>query len=94
MLAATNRANTYFQQSQYVMQQQAGYPPEVMDQFMNPQAFQSYVAWPEDRPNPYGGGGAYGAACENEDEMVGSDRDDPNRGPSATAGSEDDDMQD
>ena len=95
MLAATNRANTYFQQSQYVMQQQAGYPPEVMAQFMTPQAFQSYVAWPEDRPNPYGGGGAYGATTgENEDEMVGSDGDDPTRVPSATAGSEDDDMQD
>jgi len=40
MLAATNRANTYFQQSQYLMQQQAGYPPEIMEQFMTPQAFQ------------------------------------------------------
>jgi hypothetical protein len=48
MLAATNRANTYFQQSQYVMQQQAGYPLEVMAQFMTPHAFQSYVNWPED----------------------------------------------
>ena len=39
--------------------------------------------------------GAYGAEGENnEDEVVGSDGDDPKRVPSATAGSEDDDMQD
>jgi hypothetical protein len=41
MLAATNRANTYFQQSQYLMQQQARYPPEIMEQFMTPPAFQA-----------------------------------------------------
>ena len=46
MLSTTNRANTYFQQSQYLMQQQVGYPPEVMAQFMTPTAFQAYVNWP------------------------------------------------
>ena len=44
LLAATNRANTYFQQSQYLMQQHTGYPPDIMEQFMNPQAFQAHVA--------------------------------------------------
>jgi hypothetical protein len=98
MLAATNRANTYFQQSQYVMQQQSGYPQEVMDQFMTPQAFQTYVNWPGDIPGPYGGGGFYagdvaedvGDGCGNEEDL---DRDDPDRVPSATPGSEDEDME-
>jgi len=93
MLAATNRANTYFQQSQYPMQQHAGYPPEVMEQFMTPQAFQTHVAWPEVRPNPFRWGGAYGAFGENENVMLDSDRDDPDRVPSATAGSDDDEIQ-
>ena len=79
MLSATNRANTYFQQSQYLMQQQAGYPLEVMEQFMTPTAFQAYVNWPEDMPNAYGGGGSYAGnenmAKDNADEE-GMERDD------------------
>ena len=71
MLSATNRANTYFQQSQYLMQQQAGYPPEVMAQFMTPTAFQAYVNWPVDTPNPYGGGGVSFAG----NDMAGDDDD-------------------
>lgn len=58
MLEATNRANTYFQHSQYLMQQQAGYPPELMSQFMTPEAYQAHVSWPEGRPDAYGGGGS------------------------------------
>jgi len=85
MLAATNCANTYFQQSQYLMQQQAGYPLEIMEQFMTPQAFQTHVAWPEVRPNPYGRGGAFGAEDENEDVMEYSDTDDPDKVPSETS---------
>ncbi|AES78770.2 hypothetical protein MTR_7g045330 [Medicago truncatula] len=101
MLAATNRANTYFQQSQYLMQQQAGYPLEVMGQFMTPPAFQAYVNWPEDMPGPYGGGGFYAGNDEVAEEdngdgnEKGSDQDDPDRVPSATStqNGSDDDMQ-
>jgi len=75
------------------MQQHLEYPPEVMQQFMTPQAFQTHVAWPKVRPNPYGGGGAYGAFSENEDVKVDSDKDDPDRVPSTTAGSDDDEIQ-
>ena len=100
MLTAQNRANTYFQQSQYVMQQQVGYPQEVMDQFMTPQAFQNYVNWPEGMPGPYGGVGDF-AGHENATmgEDVGGDedddRDDPANVPSATSSHDgsDDDMQ-
>jgi len=93
MLSATNRVNTYFQQSQYLMQQQAGYPPEVMEQFMTPTAFQAYVNWHVDTPNPYGWG-EYFAGNEN---MAGDDageedmeRDDPTRVHSATSTRSDD----
>ena len=88
MLSATNRANTYFQQSQYLMQQQAGYPPEVMAQFMTPTAFQAYVNWPVDTPNPYGGGGANFAGNMAGDDDAGEDdmeRDDPAQVHSATS---------
>ena len=70
MLPATNRAHTYFQQSQYLMQQQVGYPPEIMEQFMTLTAFQAYVNWPEDDPNAYGGGEFYAG---NEDENMAED---------------------
>ncbi|AES69465.1 hypothetical protein MTR_3g030280 [Medicago truncatula] len=93
MLDATNRANTYLQQSQYVMQQQAGYPPEVMSQFMTPEAYQAHVSWPEGRPDPYGGGGSSFGMLSDDILMGDSDRDDPDRVPSATGGSDDDDMQ-
>jgi len=95
LLAATNRANTYFQQSQYLMQQHAGYPPEVMEQFMTPQAFQAHVAWPEDTPNPYGGGGFF-AKNENMAEDNAGEEDmeqaDPTHVHSATStrGNDDD----
>jgi len=89
MLSATNRANTYFQQSQYVMQQQAGYPPEVMAQFMTLTAFQSYVNWPMDTPNPYGGGGAnFAGNMAGDDDAGGDDMerdDDPTQVHSATS---------
>lgn len=29
--------------------------PEVMSQFMTPEAYQTYVSWPEGRPDAYGG---------------------------------------
>jgi hypothetical protein len=103
MLAAQNRANTYFQQSQFLMQQQSGYPPEIMDQFMTPPAFQTYVNWPEGMPGPYGEGESYAGQDVNmaEDdgadgnEDVGDDRDDPANVPSATSTHDgsDDDMQ-
>ncbi|AES78120.1 hypothetical protein MTR_7g024810 [Medicago truncatula] len=93
MLEATNRANTYLQQSQYLVQQQAGYPPEVMSQFMTPEAFQAHVSWPEGRPDPYGGGGSSFGTLSDDILMGDSDRDDPDRVPSATGGSDDDDMQ-
>ena len=93
MLAATNLENMYFQQSQYLMQQQAGYPLVIMAQFMAPPAFQEYVAWPEDRPGPYGGGGFYAG---NEEENIagyfggdvneeGMEQDDPANVHSATS---------
>ena len=92
MLSATNRANTYFQQSQYLMQQQAGYPPEVMAQFMTPTAFQAYVNWPVDTPNPYGGGGANFAGNMAGDDM---ERDeDPTQVHSATSTQSGDDGSD
>jgi len=97
MLSATNRANTYFQQSQYLMQQQAGYPPEVMEQFMTPTAFQAYVNWPVDTPNPYGGGGYFAGNDVAGDDDAGEEdmeRDDPTRVHNATSTRSDDDGSD
>jgi hypothetical protein len=97
MLEATNRANMYFQQSQYLMQQQSGYHSEIMDQFMTPPA--SYVNWPEGMPGPYGGGGDFAGhedANMEEDVGDGNEQDDPELVHSATSthhGSDDDDMQ-
>jgi len=95
MLSATNRANTYFQQSQYLMQQQVGYPLEIMEQFMTPTAFQAYVNWPEDTPNAYGGGGFYAGnenMAEDNAEEEGMEQDDPTLVHSATStGSDEDD---
>jgi len=81
------------------MQQQAGYPPEIMELFMTPTAFQAYVNWPEDTPNAYGGGEFYAG---NEDENVaedvggnvneeGMEQDDPTHVHSATSTRGDDD---
>lgn len=83
------------------MQQQHGYPPEIMDQFKAPPAFQEYVNWPEDMPKPYGGGNFFaGQEDANMEEDIGGvgdgdDRDDPDRVPSATSTHDgsDDDMQ-
>jgi len=97
MLSATNRANTYFQQSQYLMQQQAGYPLEVMAQFMTPTAFQAYVNWHVDTPNPYGGGGHFAGNDMAGDDDVGEEdmeRDHPTRVHSATSTRSDDDGSD
>jgi len=77
------------------MQQQTGYPPEVMAQIMTPDAYQAHVAWPEGMPDAFGGGGFYGAGSDDGDNLMeDSDRDDPERVPSATGGSDDDDMHD
>jgi len=59
-----------------------------MEQFITPQDFQAHVAWPEDRPNPYGGGGYY-AGDEDMAEDNGGDedmeRDDPTNVHSANS---------
>jgi hypothetical protein len=97
MMSAIHRENLYFQQSQYIMQQQHGYPPEIMDQFMAPPAFQEYVNWPEDTPKPFGGGEDFrGQDDANMEDIGGLGDDDPANVPSATStphGSDDDDMQ-
>jgi hypothetical protein len=74
-----------------------GYPPEIMDQFMAPPAFQEYANWPEDTPKPFGGGGDFrGQDDANMEDIGGLGDDDPANVPSATStphGSDDDDMQ-
>jgi hypothetical protein len=67
-MEAGNRANTHIQQSLYQLHQQAGYPPEVMSQFLTPEAYQAHVAWPEVRPNAFGGDGARGMDDKAEGE--------------------------
>jgi hypothetical protein len=99
-MEAGNRANTYLQQSLYQMQQQAGYPPEVMNQFLTPVAYQAHVAWPGARPNAFGGdGAAHGSEVRAEGEGEegqgdGSnenfDQDDPSRVFSANTTRSDD----
>lgn len=92
MLEASNRADLYFQQAQYEMQQQQGYPPEVMDRFMTPPAFKDYLSWPEGMPDAFGG-----AESSDDDILMGdSDRDDPDKVPNASTDSndgDDDDLQ-
>jgi hypothetical protein len=72
MLAAGNRATMYFQQSQYLMQQQSNYPPEIMAQFMTPPAFREYIDWPEDTPNAFGGA-EFNAGGDGGDENMAED---------------------
>jgi hypothetical protein len=98
LMEAGNRANTHIQQSLYQLHQQAGYPPEVMSQFLTPEAYQAHVAWPEVRPNAFGGDGARGMDDKAEGEEAqghGSnedlDEDDPNRGFSANTSRSDND---
>jgi len=77
------------------MQQQAGYPLEVMAQFMTPTAFQAYVNWPVDTPNPYGGGGHFAGNDEAVDDDAGEDdMDDLMRVHSATSTRSSDDGSD
>jgi hypothetical protein len=98
LMEAGNRANTYLQQSLYQMQQQAGYPPEVMNQFLTPVAYQAHVAWPGVRPNAFGGDGAARGIDERAEGEEGQgdgsnenfDQDDPSRVFSANTTRSDD----
>jgi hypothetical protein len=91
MLEAGNRADLYFQQAQYEMQQQQGYPPEVMDHFMTPPAFKAYLSWPEGMPDAFGGAGSSFGSLDDDILMGDYDRDDPDKVPSASGDSNDGD---
>lgn len=77
MMSAIHKENMYLQQSQYLMQQQSSYPPEIMAQFMTPTAFQEYANWPEDTPKPFGGA-EFHAGGNGADENMAEDEGDGN----------------
>jgi len=61
---------------------------------MTPTAFQAYVNWPEDTPNPYGGGGFYAGnenMAEDNPGEEGMEQDDPTHVHSATSTRSDED---
>lgn len=85
---ANKRAMTSLHDSLYRMQLQSGYPQEVAHQVPAPEAYQTYCAWPGDRPFVYGGGGGSSSHMqvdEQADESQGGDDDDAEEVASANS---------
>jgi len=57
-----HQSNTILHQSLFNVQMHPGDPHFPV---MSPEDYQEYVAWPGDRPGPYGGGEASGAAGDD-----------------------------
>lgn len=57
-LDANKRVVSSLHDSLYRMQLHSGYPQEAAHQVPTPEAYESYCAWPGDRPFVHGGGGS------------------------------------
>ena len=86
-LDANKRAMTSLHDSMYRMQLHTGYPPEAAHQVPTPEFYQSYCAWPGDRPFVCGGGNSASMQVDDpvDDDQGGADLDIPDEVMSANS---------